>query len=114
MVFSFFLPVPANITAVTVSPVRGVEGQNTVLTFKITNDDPLVNVSNIRWTFTNVHRVIDITDLSDPHYKLINERRSLRITQLTTAHQGIYTLFATNEAGTRSNSITVFIEGTVN
>lgn len=102
---------PANVTPVTASPARGVEGQNIVLTFVITNDDPLVTVSNIRWEFTGVHIITDITDSSDPHYELFNDRRSLLITQLTSAHQGIYTLFATNEAGTRSSSILLTVEG---
>ncbi|XP_019853400.1 PREDICTED: hemicentin-1-like [Amphimedon queenslandica] len=105
------IQVPASVTPVSPSPSFGVEGQSIVLTFSITQDDPLVNTSNIRWTFRGTAGLLDITETDNPHYELINERRSLVITQITSAHQGIYTLFATNEAGTRSNSINLQLQG---
>ena len=103
--------VPANVTPITPSPLFGVEGQNIILTFSITQDDPKVNTSNIRWTFRGTSGLLDITESGDQHYQLMNERRSLTITQLTSAHQGVYTLYATNEAGTRFNSINLQLQG---
>ena len=99
------LKVPANITMLTSSPAVGVEGRSIVLSFLITNDDPLVKVENIRWEFTLFGSPEDITDSTSSHYILAEDRRSLTIQQLTSAQAGLYTLFATNEAGVRSNSI---------
>lgn len=97
---------------VTGSPAVGTEGQSIVLQFVITDADPLVKVENIRWQFSSLGKDLDITESSNSHYHLSNDRRTLVINQLTTEQIGIYTLFATNEAGVRSNSITVTIEGT--
>jgi hypothetical protein len=107
---NLIIQVPAAVRLVTSSPHNGVEGQDTTLSFIIANDDPLVNSSNIRWEFTNAHDITDITHSTDPHYQLSSDRLSLTIIQLTSAHQGIYTLFATNQAGTRSNSIILNIQ----
>ena len=111
--FNHNLTVPANVTAVTDSPIIGVDTESVVLQFVITQDDPLIQVNNIRWEFlTSDGLVEDITtsSITDPHYELSADRLSLTIVQLNFAHQGRYTLFATNEAGTRSNSIDLFIQ----
>lgn len=113
IIFPLFYLVPANVTPITNSPTTGVDTETVVLEFIITQDDPLIQVNNIQWKFTaNDRSVVDITELSDtdPHYELSANRLALTIIQLSSAHQGRYTLFATNEAGTRSNSIDLFIE----
>ena len=81
-----------------------------MLRFVITEADPLIKVENIRWQFTFLGRDVDITESSSGHYQLSDDRRSLTINQLTIQQGGLYTMFATNEAGTRSNQITVLIE----
>ena len=106
----FFYAVPANITALTSSPAVGTEGQNIVLSFLITNDDPLVSIQNIRWEFSSFREPEDITNSNSVHYVLSSDRLSLTIIQLTTAQIGLYTLFATNEAGVRSNSIRLALQ----
>ena len=105
------LSVPANVTPITPSPVHGVEGRSVTLIFAITEDDPPVQVSNIRWQFSSTSGTIDITDSTDSHYDLSADRRSLTINQVTSAHHGQYTLFATNEAGTRFNSTNLIVQG---
>lgn len=105
-----FYAVPANITALTSSPAVGTEGQNIVLSFLITNDDPLVSIQNIRWEFSSFREPEDITNSNSVHYVLSSDRLSLTIIQLTTAQIGLYTLFATNEAGVRSNSIRLALQ----
>lgn len=110
--YVFYL-VPANVTPVTSSPLTGVDAETVVLEFMITQDDPLVQVDDIRWEFTaNDRSVEDITlsSITDPHYQLSSDRLSLTIIQLSSAHQGRYTLFATNKGGTRSNYIDLIIE----
>ena len=103
-----FSAVPPNITALTPSPVHGVQGHNVNLSFSITDDDPKVNVSNIHWKIYGIHGNVDITD--SPYYQLSSNRLMLLINQLTDTHGGIYTLYATNEAGTHSKSIKLIIE----
>lgn len=98
-------------TAISSSPTVGTEGQSINLKFILTEDDPPVRVENIRWQFSYLGTDVDITNSSSGHYDLSEDRRNLTINQLTTEQIGVYTLFATNEAGVRSNSITVRIEG---
>ena len=105
-----FILVPANVTPITPSPVVGVEGSSVLVKFNITQADPLVKVENIRWQFSFLGTDIDITESSSGHYQLSDDRRSLTINQLTTQQGGVYTMFATNEAGTRLNQIMVVIE----
>lgn len=89
----------------------GVEGHSVVLQFVITEDDPLVKVNNIRWQFSSLGNDMDITESSNnAHYSLSSDRRTLTINQLTIQQGGVYTLFATNEAGTRLDRIMVIIE----
>ena len=103
--------VPANVIPFTPSPVHGVEGRTVILIFTITEDDPPVQVSNIRWQFSSTSGTINITDSTNLHYDLSADRRSLTIDQVTSAHHGQYTLFATNEAGTRFNSTNLIVQG---
>lgn len=82
------------------------------LSFSISNDDPLVQTENIRWErLTSLNVPLDITESDDPHYQLANDRLSLTIVQLTDGQVGIYTLYATNEAGTRSNFVALVLQG---
>uniref|UniRef100_A0A1X7ULZ4 G-protein coupled receptors family 2 profile 2 domain-containing protein n=2 Tax=Amphimedon queenslandica TaxID=400682 RepID=A0A1X7ULZ4_AMPQE len=106
------IQVPANVTPISPSPSFGVEGQSIVLTFSITQDDPLVNTSNIRWTFRGPAGLLDITESSDSRYELSSNRRSLAISHLlTSSDEGYYTVYATNEAGTQNASIQLMVEG---
>ena len=100
-------------TAVTSSPVVGIEGQSVTLQFTITEADPPVRVENIRWQFSTplMDNPLDITNTSSNHYQLSDDRRALTVNQISTAQQGLYTLFATNEAGVRSSSIRLLLEG---
>ena len=97
-------------TAVTSSPAVGIEGQSVTLRFIITEADPLVKVENIRWQFSFLGKDVDITESESRHYRLSEDRRTLSISQLTTAQGGVYTLFATNEAGVRFDRIRVVLE----
>ena len=82
------------------------------LKFAISSDDPLVQTENIRWErLTPLNVIIDITESDSPHFQLADDRLSLTIVQLTDGQIGRYTLFATNEAGTRSNFIDLVLQG---
>ena len=90
----------------------GIQGMSVTLRFSISDDDPLVQTENIRWQrLTPLQVPIDITESDSQHFQLADDRLSLTIVQLTDGQVGLYTLFATNEAGTRSNSITLVLEG---
>ena len=109
---SSFRPVPANVTPLVASPVIGIEGNSATLSFSITDADPPVKTENIRWErLTPVNEIIDITDSDSEHFQFAKDRLSLTIVQLTDGQVGLYTLFATNEAGTRFNSIALVLEG---
>ena len=102
--------------AFTSSPAVGIEGQSVTLLFNITEADPPVRVENIRWQFSDIlmSNPLDITNTSKlDHYQLSDDRRALTVHQINTARQGLYTLFATNEAGVRSSSIRLVLEGEI-
>lgn len=104
--------VPATVTPLVTSPIVGIHGMMVTLIFSISNDDPLVQTENIRWErLTSLNVPLDITESDDPHYQLANDRLSLTIVQLTDGQVGIYTLYATNEAGTRSNFVALVLQG---
>ena len=100
-------------TAITSSPAVGIEGQSVTLQFILTQADPLVRVENIRWQFSFLGMDVDVTQSNNRHYQLSEDRRTLSINQLTSAEEGVYTLFATNEAGTQFNRIRVVIESKI-
>ena len=107
--------VPPNVTALTESPLIAIELRDITINFTITEADPLVNISNRRWTFESAAttNIEDITDTSNLHYSLSEDRLVLTINQVTSAHRGVYTLLATNEAGVRSDSVEVITESII-
>ena len=103
-------------TAITSSPAVGIEGQSVIVQFIITEADPPVRVENIRWQFSDplMNDPLDITNTSDfIHYQLSEDRRTLTVQQFITSLQGMYTLIATNEAGVRSSSVMVVLQGAI-
>ena len=79
---SFPSLVPANVTPVTSSVVTGIEGQSIPLIFRITNDDPLVQVHNIQWELSSASGTVNITELSmtDEHYQLSEDSPACAVT----------------------------------
>ena len=92
----------ANLT----SPVIGVNGSSITLIFTITEDNPPVVLDEIQWLFNG-------TVLSAGNRVSFSmDRRSVTITQLQVLlDEGIYTLIATNPAGTTSASIFLNVQG---
>ena len=84
-----------------------------VLRFTISEDFPRVQISNIIWTF-NGSVLNNLTNtLSDLRYNFSDNLLNLQISLLQHRDEGVYTLTASNEAGTNSSSINLQIEGTV-
>ena len=71
------------------------------------DDSPLVLVESIRWTFNDVELVEDIGG----RITFSDNRLSLTITNLNLSDEGVYTLTATNPAGSSSENIFLDVQG---
>ena len=74
------------------------------------DDSPLVLVESIRWTFNDVELVEDIGG----RITFSDNRLSLTITNLNLSDEGVYTLTATNPAGSSSENIFLDVQGNTN
>ena len=88
----------------------GVVDNSVSLTFTVVNDSPKVELRNILWKF-NGAILNNLTTPSDPRYSFSDDLMNLEIRGLQHMDEGVYTLTATNEAGTNSSSINLQIEG---
>ena len=89
------------------SPFIGLLNEPVTLQFSIMGDSPLVLVESIRWTFKDIELVEDIGG----RIMFSENRLSLTITNLNLSDEGVYTLTATNPAGSSSESIFLDVEG---
>lgn len=99
--------------------VVALEGDSATLQFSIESASPPVQLSDIRWYFqpTGANST-DITQRatlpgSNSTGTLVysNDRLSLTIGRITPQADGVFTLSATNPAGTTSNSTYLSVEG---
>ena len=88
----------------------GVVNNSVSLSFIVVNDSPEVELQNIQWSF-NGTVLNNVTTPSDPRYSFSNDLMNLTIRSLQHMDEGLYTLTATNEAGTNSSSVNLQIEG---
>ena len=89
----------------------GVVNNSVLLQFAISEDFPKVQISNIFWTF-NGSILNNLTNtLTDLRYNFSGNLLNLTISLLQHRDEGVYTLTASNEAGTNSSSINLQIEG---
>ena len=100
--------------------VVALEGDSATLQFSIESASPPVQLSDIRWYFqpTGANYSTDITQRatlpgSNSTGTLVysNDRLSLTIGRITQQADGVFTLSATNPAGTTSNSTYLSVEG---
>ena len=98
--------------------VTGLEGNSATLQFSIARASPPVQPSAVRWYFqpTGTNNSVDITQrnsLPDGSSSLAysSDRLSLTVGQITQQADGLFTLSATNPAGTASNSTYLIVEG---
>ena len=86
--------------------------QNITLPFVIQNDFPTVVPSDIKWTFTDVHgNLIHNPIISGVNYVFSEDNLNLTIVNADNALEGLYTLVATNVAGSGSASTELVVEG---
>ena len=81
-----------------------------MLNFTIVDDFPKVQLQNIIWRFNNTV-LNNLTMPSDSRYSFSMDLLTLTISNLQHKDEGVYTVTATNEAGTNSTSINVEVEG---
>lgn len=92
--------------------VAGLRNTNVTIGFTITDSDPLVKIENIVWFATNASTTRIISENAAGDQLIISpDRRSLTILNIQLYNKGSYTLVATNEAGTRNNTIYVDVHG---
>ena len=96
--------------------VVALEGDSATLQFSIESASPPVQLSDIRWYFqptgANSTDITQQATLPGTSSTLVysNDRLSLTIGRITRQADGIFTLSATNPAGTTSNSTYLSVE----
>ena len=89
--------------------------RSTTLDFTIERASPDVAPANIVWTFLpDQGTPVELSTADDSRYRFSLDRRSLNVSGLQRNDSGMYTLTATNEAGVRSESIQLIVEGLSN
>ena len=92
------------------SILAGVKDSNFYITFQIEDDFPPVQLSNIRWHFTNLSNVTTEIEPSD-HYVFSSDLTVLEIRNVQLADRGNYSLTAGNEAGVGSAAVQMDVYG---
>ena len=90
-----------------------LEGESVTIRFSI-EAFPLVQLSDIQWSFIADVPEIDITEaemLGETTLTFSESRLELTLSGLTQDAAGIYRLVATNPAGVASNSVNLTIQG---
>jgi len=115
MMYTFAVP---PVVLYVAEEVTGLEGNSATLQFSVARASPPVQPSGIRWFFqpTGTNNSVDITQrnsLPDGSSSLAysSDRLSLTVGQITQQADGLFTLSATNPAGTASNSTYLIVEG---
>ena len=97
--------------------IGGVPERSVTLTFTISDASPEVQTENIQWTFRDLNGSsfnIPTNSLNTTFSNLMgvfsSDRLSLTLSGLTTDFEGTYTMTATNEAGSDSETIELAIE----
>ena len=123
-IVSCVVPPPLPSVRPTVQAVRGRIGgipeRSVTLTFTISEASPEVQAENIQWTFRdlngssfNIPTNLLTTTFSNLVGVFSSDRLSLTLTGLTNDFEGMYTMTATNEAGSDSETVELVIEGRV-
>ena len=100
------------------SPVIGVEGSSTVLTFNVINAFPPVTIDNVRWSLNRDGMITDITNNTMVDNNTLTfesnsttQMYSLTISNIQPNYTSILNLTVSNPAGVDSNFIVLIIEG---
>ena len=109
--------VPPTVQAVQ-GRIAGVLETSVTLSFTILDAYPEVQTENIQWTFSNLNgSSFDIpTNSVSTNFSILTgvfsgHRLSLTLLGLTSDFEGMYTMTATNEAGSDSAVVELVIEG---
>ena len=95
----------------------GIQNMSVTLSFTISGASPEVQTGNIQWTFRDVNENFNIpttsnaTTLSNLMGVFSGDRLSLTLSGLSNDFEGMYTLTATNEAGSDSAVVELVVEG---
>lgn len=84
----------------------GLYSRSLTLNISIEDDHPTVLLQDIVWTF-NGKEIMEDGVL----YTFFNDKKSLKINNLNVSHEGLYTVTASNPAGSDSASIQVDVQG---
>ena len=95
------------VRAVLMSPVIGVFGKSITLQFNITKDNPLVIPGNIKWQFNGTNLV------GGDRVVFSDNRFSVTLSNLSLSDEGIYTVTASNPAGSDMDSLFLDVEGKI-
>ena len=95
----------------------GLEFLHVTVAFAILDASPAVKTQNINWSFESVHGMNitiptdSVTATFSNHTGMFSGNRlNLTLTDLSNNFEGTYTMTATNEAGSNSASVQLFIE----
>ena len=100
------------------SSVIGVEGEEAVLAFNVTNAFPLVTIDNVRWSLNREGIITDITNNTMVDNNILTfesnsttQMYSLTISNIQPNYTSRFILSVSNPAGVDSNFIDFIIEG---
>ena len=109
--------VPPTVEAVQ-GRVVGIQAMSVTLSFTISHASPEVLTENIQWTFRDVNGISFniLTDSTTTTFSNLmgvfsGDRLSLTLSGLNNDFEGMYTLTATNEAGSDSAVVELVIQG---
>ena len=103
----FYILAPPFVQSISPQTISESITRPIVLEFNISGDVPPVSLDNIRWTFNDIELMEDIGG----RITFSENRLSLTITNLNLSDEGVYTLTATNPAGSSSASIFLDVQG---
>ena len=99
----------------------GVEGNSTVLRFRVNNSFPPVTIDNVRWVLSREGNVSDITNSTMVDNNTLTfesnsttQMYSLTISNIQENYTSMFNLTVSNPAGTDSNFIILLVEGIQN
>ena len=105
---------PPSVTAIDGGMRTGLAGHEVTLSFTITQASPLVEPSDIQWTYfndsTGIAELVNLTKLGS-RFALSEDRLKLTISNIDVLDGGIYSLYAQNAAGADNVSVFLIIYG---
>ena len=115
---TFYCTVPPNVQPVSDSATLiALKNEDYIMKFSITEANPLVDISNIKWTYRTdpssapIPWPPDLEGEQQPRHHLSDDKQLLNIMDVQISDGGFYTLSASNSAGERNSTVMLLVYG---